>query len=318
MKIRGFRIELGEIEATLRGIPAVREAVVAGARRPARRQATCRLCGERMTSAELGVTDIRAALERELPDYMVPSAIVALDRLPLTPNGKVDRKALPSPTPAVQKSADLRYEPPANELEAAVAEIWAQVLNRKRIGRRDDFFELGGHSLSAAMLASRIREVLKREISVATVFAAPTLGEFAESVASAPCQMPPEATLRSVGPRRGTADLRMDPHIISFNRNPVRRLDAPPTIFGVGNAKIVRPLAIRLEEAGQPFYVVRPTEAELPRGLGMPNARGSSAAFFLGLLRRAQPEGPYVLFGFARPPGSCSRWRVNWTRKPFS
>jgi amino acid adenylation domain-containing protein len=301
VKIRGFRIELGEIEATLCRHPGIREAVVlAREDQPGDKRLVAYVV--RDTPAELGVTDIRAALKRELPDYMVPSAIVALDRLPLTPNGKVDRKALPSPTPEMQKTTDHRYEPPAGELEAAVAEIWADVLNRKRIGRRDDFFELGGHSLSAAVLASRIREILKREISVATVFAAPTLAEFAESVASAPCHLPLDATLRSVGPRRGTTDLRMDPHIISFNRNPVRRLDAPPAIFAVGNAKIVRPLAIRLEEAGQPFYVVRPTEAELPEVLACRTLE-DLAALYLGLLRHAQPEGPYVLFGFCATAG---------------
>ncbi len=296
VKIRGFRIELGEIEATLCRHPGVREAVVlAREDQPGDKRLVAYVVGN--TSAELVVSDIRAALKRELPDYMAPSAVVVLDRLPLTVNGKVDRRALPAPRQEVQARAESTHEPPANELEATVAEIWAQLLRRKRIGRGDDFFDLGGHSLSAAILASRIREVLKREVSVATVFSAPTLAEFAACVASAPPERPPGAGAPTVGSGDVAADEHRDPHIISYKKKPTPGLGASPTIFAVGNASIFRPLAIRLEEAGQPFRIVRPLESEVPEVTACRTLE-DIAAFYLGLLRRAEPDVPYVIFGF--------------------
>jgi ubiquinone/menaquinone biosynthesis C-methylase UbiE len=99
-------------------------------------------------------SDVRKYLSGRLPDYMVPAFFVILDKLPLSPNGKVDRKALPEPD-ASMLTQDRAYDPPTNEQEAALAEIWAKVLKLERVGINDDVFELGGDSLLIFQIVTR-------------------------------------------------------------------------------------------------------------------------------------------------------------------
>ena len=150
VKIRGLRIELGEIEAQLLALPEVAEAVVVavgGTRLVA--YVACR------AGQSLDAQTMRIRLGEALPEYMVPSALMVLDRLPLNANGKLDRKALPE----LEAQAQTRYEAPEGEAEIALAGIWAEVLGIERVGRHDNFFELGGDSLStvrvSALLVSR-------------------------------------------------------------------------------------------------------------------------------------------------------------------
>jgi amino acid adenylation domain-containing protein len=166
VKLRGFRIELGEIEAVLGSLPGVREAVaVVRDDRPERS-----LVAYLVLDAGVEIAALRRALRARLPAYMVPAAIVALDRLPLLPNGKVDRSALPTP----QGEARVHL-PPATETERTLAGIWASLLSGREIGRDDDFFALGGHSLLATRVLARVRDAFGVELPVATVFAEPTL-----------------------------------------------------------------------------------------------------------------------------------------------
>ncbi|CAN2534213.1 D-alanine--D-alanyl+carrier+protein+ligase [Methylocapsa aurea] len=146
MKIRGFRIELGEIEAALTRLPQLREAVVIASEdgRGDKRLVAYVVAAE---GAALEIAELRGALARELPDYMIPAAFVALDALPLTPNGKIDRRALPAPDLDAQIAH--RYVAPRNATEEALCRIFADVLGIDRVGVDDDFFQLGGHSLLA-------------------------------------------------------------------------------------------------------------------------------------------------------------------------
>ncbi|MFD7662155.1 non-ribosomal peptide synthase/polyketide synthase [Streptomyces sp. NPDC059788] len=123
----------------------------------------------------------RARLAERLPEYMVPSAVMVLDRLPLTPNGKVDRKALPVPEYAVTTSG----RKPRNDREAALCGLFAEVLGVDRVGIDDSFFDLGGHSLLATRLVSRIRSALDIEIPIKDVFGAPTVAALAGRLAAA-------------------------------------------------------------------------------------------------------------------------------------
>jgi len=116
-----------------------------------------------------------------LPDYMIPSAFVILDRLPLTPSGKVDIDALPRPD-ATRPDLVESYVPPQTSTERGMAAIWREVLGLEQVGRHDDFFELGGHSLLAMRVISRVRRAFRVEVSVRSLFDMPTVAEFAACV----------------------------------------------------------------------------------------------------------------------------------------
>ncbi|MER6146398.1 amino acid adenylation domain-containing protein, partial [Streptomyces sparsogenes] len=177
VKVRGFRIEPGEIEAALVAQDAVAQAaVLVREDRPGDR----RLVGYVVPSAggDAGVDPaavLRSVRDR-LPEYMVPSALVALDRLPLTPNGKLDRKALPAPDQhAVSVSASASGRGPRTATEEVLCGLFAEVLGVAEVGIDDSFFALGGHSLLATRLISRIRTTLDIDLGIRTLFEAPTV-----------------------------------------------------------------------------------------------------------------------------------------------
>jgi acyl carrier protein len=177
VKIRGFRIELGEVEATLRQIPAIREAIVLLREDKIgdKRLVAYLLCD---ASANLELSAIRQFLQAHLPDYMVPSAFVFLDKVPLSPNGKVDRKALPAP----DLPSDDAYIAPATPVEEGLARIWSEALGVPRVGLRSHFFDLGGHSLLAAQIIARIRDAFQVGLPMRTVFEKPILGDLASAI----------------------------------------------------------------------------------------------------------------------------------------
>ena len=158
VKIRGFRIELGEIEQVLGAHPAVRQAVVVvrEAQQDDPRLAAYVVYGE---GGEPTLNDMKRYLRGELPDYMVPSIVMALPSMPLTPNGKLDRAALPDPFLAPQAEAP-RHDPPTTETEILLAEIWRSVLHCERVDAGDNFFDLGGYSL----LSLRVANLLEKRI----------------------------------------------------------------------------------------------------------------------------------------------------------
>ncbi|WP_157461971.1 non-ribosomal peptide synthetase, partial [Chitinimonas koreensis] len=178
VKLRGFRIELGEIEARLAACPGVQSAVVLAREDQA---GNPRLVGYFVAAGDAPADEaLRKWLGAALPDYMVPAAFVPLARWPLTPNGKLDRKALPAPEAA---ALDARaYVAPRTPIEAAMAEIWADVLRLDRVGVQDNFFDLGGHSLLAARVATRIQESLGVELPLRVLFDSPTIEDVLEYI----------------------------------------------------------------------------------------------------------------------------------------
>ncbi len=156
VKIRGFRIEVGEIEAVLVQHERVREAaVVAREDVPGSK----RLVGYVVVEGEgEGVVgQLRRYLQERLPEYMVPQAMVVMEKLPLNANGKVDRRALPAPDGARQDQAGA-FVAPRNAIERILAGIWASVLRLDKIGVHDNFFELGGDSILAIQIISRANQ----------------------------------------------------------------------------------------------------------------------------------------------------------------
>lgn len=179
IKLRGFRIEPGEVEAALALHPAVRAAVVVPRPHPSGepRLVAYVVCeGPAPTAIEL-----QAWVAPQLPAYMVPALIMLLDTLPRTPGGKVDRQALPAPDWDATEVAE-RYAAPRTPLEQVLAEQWAHVLGRDRVGLHDGFFALGGHSLLATRLTARLRDTLQAELPLRLIFECPTVAQMAQAL----------------------------------------------------------------------------------------------------------------------------------------
>jgi amino acid adenylation domain-containing protein len=190
VKIRGFRIEPGEVAAVLAAAPGVRQAVVTAREHGPGdvRLVAYVVPADGAVAAGLdGV--VREFAARRLPEYMVPSAVLVLDALPLTLNGKVNRAALPAPDYA----ATVSDAGPRNEREAALCQLFAQVLGVERVGVHDSFFDLGGHSLLAVRLVSWVRMTLGAELGIRAVFDAPTVAELATRITD---QKPARPALR--------------------------------------------------------------------------------------------------------------------------
>ncbi|WP_347556843.1 non-ribosomal peptide synthase/polyketide synthase [Robbsia sp. KACC 23696] len=177
LKVRGFRVELGEIEAQLLAQPDVREAIAMGASHAGTTRVVAYVSAQ--AGRALDAADLRSALARSLPDYMVPAAIMVLDALPLNPNGKVDRKALPEP--AYRSDG---HEAPQGALETTIATIWSDVLSVAQVGRRDNFFALGGDSILVMKVATRLRAATGDALSLPSIFGNPTIAGLADHIAT--------------------------------------------------------------------------------------------------------------------------------------
>ncbi|HLP60533.1 MAG TPA: condensation domain-containing protein, partial [Candidatus Deferrimicrobium sp.] len=175
VKIRGFRIEPGEIERQLLNHAAVREAVVLANQNSDGDKYLCAY-----VVSETDAAALREYLSRQLPPYMIPPHIILLPELPLNPNGKVDKKALPQPNQNSPES----FTPPAGPVEEQLAAIWSEILAipAAKISRDAGFFQLGGHSLKATVTMSRIHRYFNVKVSLADIFAHPTIATLAQFI----------------------------------------------------------------------------------------------------------------------------------------
>ena len=177
VKLRGFRVELGEVQRALTSHPAVRDAVVI-----VRSDATLNknliayIIAD--TDSPPSVNELHRYLKEQLPEYMLPTAVVPLDEFPLNPNGKVNHEALP-PVDRTTRELDESFTAPRSEIEEVVAGIWANVLGLARIGATENFFELGGHSLLATKAVSQTKRTFKIDLPLRALFESPTVREFA-------------------------------------------------------------------------------------------------------------------------------------------
>ncbi|MDF0752669.1 amino acid adenylation domain-containing protein, partial [Marinobacter sp. 71-i] len=171
IKLRGLRIELGEIESVLRACPGVGEAVVIARRLGGSEQLIGYLQGR-----GLDIEDVRTELKKQLPDYMVPAHLVALEAFPLSANGKLDRKALPDPEPDIAE-----YEEPRGDTEQTLAALWQDVLGVAQVGRHDNFFALGGDSILSLRIIAKARAA-GLELTPRDLFERQTVADLAQAV----------------------------------------------------------------------------------------------------------------------------------------
>jgi amino acid adenylation domain-containing protein len=178
VKYRGFRIELGEIEVAIGNHPNVKETVVLLRNQEEIGNQKLVAYLTLNDSKSLNINELRSFLGESLPEYMLPSHFVFLEKMPLTTNGKFDRNALPEPTkerPALAQS----YEAPESSTEKYLTNLWEQTLEIAPIGRHDKFFELGGNSILAAKFIGRLQKDLDASIFITTIFDHPTVASYA-------------------------------------------------------------------------------------------------------------------------------------------
>ncbi|MFE2296183.1 amino acid adenylation domain-containing protein [Streptomyces sp. NPDC059452] len=276
VKIRGFRIELGEIEAVLAGHPEVADvAVVVREDVPGDK----RLVGYVVPApgTDPVPVELREHAAGSLPVHMVPSAVVVLDRLPLTGNGKLDRKALPAPGVPVSGGG----RAPRTVREEQLCSIFAEVLGLPSAGVEDNFFDLGGHSLLAVRLAGRIKSAFGIEVSIGTVFQAPT----------------PAALDAALDVSR-----EEDPLDVLLPLRPARPGDRSPVhcVHPAGGLSWCYAGLIRHLPADVPIYGLQ------AQGVGgatadepLPATLEELAAHYASRIREVQPEGPYRLLGWS-------------------
>ena len=272
VKVRGFRIELGEIESVLGEYAEVKQCVVMARQdSPGETRVVAYVVPHEGHVLQPG--RIRRSLREQLPDYMVPAAVVQLNTLPLTPNGKVNRLALPPPGDEApdELTATVR---PRNRLELQLAAIWEQVLGVTPIGVRDNFFELGGHSLLALQIFGAIEQTFGQRLPMSLLLQAPTIELLAETLSLKGCTIPWDS-LVAIQPR-GTR----------------------PPIFVVpgvgGNVLVFARLAKQLGQE-QPVYGLQARGLD---GEARPFTRVEEmAAHYVQEIRGVRPRGPYFIGG---------------------
>ncbi|HEX5869678.1 MAG TPA: AMP-binding protein, partial [Longimicrobium sp.] len=271
VKVRGYRVEPGEVEAALRGHPSVTAALaVMREDRP----------GDRRLVAYVVAADdaadaraLREHLRRTVPEYMVPDAFVRLDALPQTATGKLDPRTLPAPVYGdVEPEAEA--DGPADETEARLLEIWAEMLGVDEMGPTENFFDLGGNSFLALRLLAQVNRVMGCSLEVSTLFAGGTVRQMAQAIRGQKPAVPaPDAPIVPLQPEGWLPPL--------FCVHPSDR-----RVFGyVTLAGHMAP--------DQPVYGVQDVGDDLAR----PVAR--IAAEHVRALRAARPEGPYALLGWS-------------------
>jgi amino acid adenylation domain-containing protein len=175
VKVSGFRIELGEIEAVLNEHRLVRKSVVVARENE---NSGKRLFGYVVGEKEATSAELKRYLKERLPKYMVPAEIMIVEDIPLLPSGKIDRNALPS-LDIVRPELHVAYIAPRTELERMIAGVWEVLLQVQHVGIHDNFFDLGANSLMMVQAATKLQDLIQRELPVLKMFQYPTISALA-------------------------------------------------------------------------------------------------------------------------------------------
>ncbi|MBK8549766.1 MAG: amino acid adenylation domain-containing protein [Ignavibacteria bacterium] len=269
VKIRGFRIELGEIENVLLQSELVDQVAVVAKED---KQGNRRLIGYAVAEGLFDKNAIVSYLKSRLPDYMVPSLWMKIDRFPLTSNGKIDKKALPDPD--ARELMNNEYEAPGDDLERALVGILQKLLDVKDIGINDNFFELGGHSLLALRFFDSIEKLTERKLALSTLFNSPTIKELAKIINDTGWT-PPWKSLIPINP--------------GGSRLPF--FCVPPA----GSTALHFQQLLKYISKDQPVYVLESIGMD---GKEKPHTDlKEMAAFYVKEILSLQPKGPYLLGG---------------------
>ncbi|MCP5049255.1 MAG: AMP-binding protein, partial [bacterium] len=179
VKVRGYRIETGEIETQLLSHDEVNEAVVLLRSDENDDRSLCAYLVGSIPLGNGGIPLLKEHLSRSLPDYMIPSYFIGIDKIPLTSNGKIDRKALAGYAVSSSSPRTSRVEP-ANETEEKLVAIWKDVLGIEEVGTDENFFNVGGDSIKAIRLVSVANNVFKSNLKVVDIFTGNTIREIAD------------------------------------------------------------------------------------------------------------------------------------------
>jgi len=273
VKVRGFRIELGEVESTLAQYPAVEKTAVIVREEVTEHKCLVAYVVQRQATS-LTIDELRRFLKQKLPDYMVPSNFVMLKALPLTPSGKVNRRALPAPDQNRQELEE-NFVAPRDDLEIQLANIWEKVLGIQPVGIRDNFFALGGHSLLAVRLFVEMEKTMSMNLSLATLFQAPTVEQLANIIRGEglPVSWSSLVLLQSGGSK-------------------------PPLFFphGVGGNTLRNHILTHLLGKDRPLYGFQARGSD---GIQLPRTQiEDMAACYVKEMQTIQHKGPYFLAGF--------------------
>lgn len=181
VKIRGYRIEIGEIESSILKFPGVNEAIVIANDSAINKYLIAYIVANKADT--FNVEDLKLFLKGILPDYMIPSFFISMEKVPLTPNNKVDRKALPLPN---TERPDIRsiFIPPSTDVEKRIAQAWKDVLTINKIGIKDNFFDIGGNSILLMKLAGILKNYFPNSIEIIQLFQYPTIKQLSEFLTS--------------------------------------------------------------------------------------------------------------------------------------
>jgi amino acid adenylation domain-containing protein len=273
IKVRGYRIELGDIEAALSAHEGVRQcAVVVREDQPGDQRLAAYIVVE--PKAEMDWQKLRRYLQARLPDYMVPTAFVALESLPLTPSGKLHRQALPIP-PRDSLVVDQKLEP-RDSTETYLKQIWENVLGVHNISIRDNFLDLGGHSVNAITLCARISKAYGTNVPVRAIYDAPTVEQMAAFLRQEIALSPPSSTIpiQPHGSHRPLFCVHPAGGLVHCYVTLARYLGRDQPLYGIQSRG--------LDEGQEPI-----TKIEL------------MADLYIQDLRRIQPKGPYQIIGLS-------------------